>query len=101
LAIPSTRPGYTFEVLIDQATSEVLELRLVVSDPSKLYSPTPEQITSGHAIAPLQKGQAEYYQDFLYDGIAESSSSIPSGAPVLPPSWPFGTTRQPLPGSAY
>ncbi len=99
-AMPSTTAGYTFQVIIDQATSEVLEQRLVVSDPSKLYQPTPAQIANGQAIAPWQTGQARLYTDFLYTGIADSSSSIPSGAPALP-AWPFGSGREPLPGSAY
>jgi hypothetical protein len=98
--MPSTTAGYTLQVIIDQATSEVLEQRLVVSDPSKLYQPTPAQVAAGEAIAQFQLGQARLYTDFLYAGIANSSGSIPSGAPALP-AWPFGSGREPLPGSAY
>jgi hypothetical protein len=100
-AMPSTTPGYTFQVIIDQATSEVLEQRLVVSNPSKLFAPTPAQIAAGQEIAPWQIGQARLYTDFLFAGIADSSSSIPSGAPPSPTPWPFGTGQEPLPGSAY
>jgi hypothetical protein len=100
-AMPSTVVGFTFQVIIDQATSEVLEQRLVVSDPSKLDSPTPAQVAAGRAVAPFQIGQAEDYQDFLYAGIADSSSAIPNGAPSSPTPWPFGTGREPLAGSAY
>jgi len=100
-AMPSTVPGFTFQVIIDQTTSEVLEQRLVVSDPSKLDSPTPAQVTAGRAVAPLQIGQAEQYQDLLYTGIADSSSAVPKGAPPSPAPWPYGTGREPLPGSAY
>jgi hypothetical protein len=101
LAMPSTTPGYTFQVIIDQATSEVLEQRLIVSDPSEFYSPTPAQVAGGQAIAPFQVGQAKLYTDFLFAGIANSSSSIPSGAPPSPAPWPFGTGREPRPGWAY
>lgn len=101
LAMPSTAAGFSFQVIIDQTTSEVLEQRLVVSDPSKLYQPAPAQVAAGQAIAQLQVGQAKDFQDFLYAGIANSSSSIPNGAPSSPAPWPFGTGREPLPGSAY
>jgi hypothetical protein len=100
-AMPSTAAGYTVQVIIDQATSEVLEQRLVVSDPSKLYSPTPAQVADDLAIAPLQIDQAKSYEDFLYAGIASSSSSMPNDAPPSPALWPLGSGREPLPGSAY
>jgi hypothetical protein len=100
-AMPSTAAGYTVQVIIDQATSEVLEQRLVVSDPSKLFTPTSAQIADNLAIAPLQIGQAKSYEDFLYAGIASSSSSMPNGAPPPPAPWPLGSGREPLPGSAY
>ena len=101
LAMPSTAPGYAVQVIIDQATSQVLEQRLVVSDPGSLPAPTAAQIASGRGIAPIQMGQAEQYTDFLYVGIAGSSSAIPNGAPPSPAPWLFGSGREPLPGSAY
>ena len=101
LTMPSTAPGYAVQVIIDQATSQVLEQRLVVSDPGKLLAPTAAQIASGRGIAPIQMGQAEQYTDFLYVGIAGSSSAIPNGAPPSPAPWLFGSGREPLPGSAY
>jgi hypothetical protein len=58
-------------------------------------------VAGGQAIAPLQTGQAKLYEDFLYAGIADSSSAIPDGAPASLVPWPFGTSREPLPGSAY
>lgn len=100
-AMPSTAAGFTFQVIIDQANSQVLEQRLAVSDPTKLFTPTSAQVADGQEIAPLGVGQAKLYTDFLYAGIADSSSSIPSGAPPSPALWPFGSGREPLPGSAY
>ena len=100
-AMPSTTAGFTFQVIIDLATSEVLEQRLIVSDPSKLFVPTPAQVAAGQEIAPLQVGQAQLYTDFLYAGISNSSSSVPSAAPPSPGPWPLGSGREPLPGSAY
>lgn len=100
-SMPSTTAGYTFQVIIDQSTSDLLEQRLVVSDPSKLYQPSSAEVAGGHAIAPLQTGQAKLYEDFLFAGIADSSSAIPNGAPALLAPWPLGTSREPLPGSAY
>jgi hypothetical protein len=101
LAMPSTKPGLTVEVVIDEGTSEVLEIRTVVSDASLLGSPPAEQIAGGRAVAPLKEGQAQQYQDFLYDGIAESSNAVPSGSPIPPPTWPYGSGREPQAGTAY
>ena len=101
LSIPSRRPGSTYQAIIDPSTSRLLETRLVVSDPSALVAPTRAEVASGRAIAPLGAGQAESYVDFLYAGIADSSSAAPATAPAAPPAWPFGTGRLPVPGSAY
>jgi hypothetical protein len=101
LAIPSTTPGFTFEAIIDSSTSQILETRSIVSDPSKLYSPSQAQVAAGQAIAPLQTGEAKDWVDFIYAGIASSADTVPTSAPVAPPAWPFDSVKEPLPGSAY
>ena len=84
-AMPSTAAGYTLQVIIDQATSEVLEQRLVVSDPSKLIRTDSRSGCSRAGDCPVSDWSSEgTTEDFLYAGIAGSSSAIPNGAPALP-----------------
>ena len=96
LAIPSDFSGLSVQVILDTQTSDLLEMRYVVTD-SALYA----KATPGFQGEVLAAGQVRNYVDFLYAGIATSSSSLPSEAPTLPANWPFGTTQEPLPGSLY
>jgi hypothetical protein len=96
LSIPSDTPGLSVQAILDTQSSELVEVRYVVTNPT-LYAAA----TSGLRSEALNAGQVRNYSDFIYVGIANSSGSVPVGAPVLPIAWPFGTTREPLPGSLY
>lgn len=94
LTIPAANnPGMDVEVIVDPTTSELIEQRTVVTDAAK----NAEKPTS----PPLGAGEATWYRDFLYAGIANSSNVAPAAAPPLTTPWPYGTTRTPAPGSAY
>ncbi len=93
IGIPG-RNGERVEVVIDTPSSNILELRVVVADPSQY--PT--------ALAGMWKvvaGEAYQYFDFVSVGVVDSNSSIPSDAPPLPSPWPFGEARAPAPTVAY
>jgi hypothetical protein len=102
LRLPAEAPGLEIEAVLDPATSELLEVRWVVSDASAFQSiPSPSEVATDHAVPPWQNGEADSYVDFIYAGIAERAGYAPSSAPPAPAGWPFGSTRMPLPGSAY
>jgi hypothetical protein len=93
---------FEFQVIFDPKTASLLEIRDVVGNPSSSGSaPSAAMIAQGRLSAPLTAGQVWSYDDLAYVGIADSTTSPPKGAPPLPPAWPYGTTREPLPGSAY
>ena len=102
LQLPANTRGLEVEAILDPQTSELLELRSIVSD-AALYQniPSPSQVAADHAVPPWQDGEADSYVDFLYAGIAGRASYAPSSAPPAPAGWPFGSSRTPLPGSAY
>jgi hypothetical protein len=81
------------DVVID--TSNILELRTVIADPSEY----PAALAGDwHVVA----GEAEVYFDYVFTGIVDSNSVAPaSAAAPLPALWPFGTARQPAPTVAY
>ncbi len=102
LAIQTRNSRYDFQVIFDPKTSSLLEIRDVVRKPSKFRSvPSAAMIAQGRQSAPLSAGQVADYEDLTYVGIADSTKSPPEGAPPLPPAWPYGSSREPLPGSAY
>jgi hypothetical protein len=101
LSISSDIPGMAVQAIFDVTTSQLLEVRTVVTNPSKLFVPTSSQVIAGQEVAPLQAGQVQDYSDFIFDGIADSSKAVPTGAPAFPPAWPYGTSEEPAPGSVY
>jgi hypothetical protein len=102
LQLPANARGLEVEAILDPQTSELLELRSIVAD-AALYQniPSPSQVAADHAVPPWQDGEADSYVDFLYAGIADRAGYAPSSAPPAPVGWPFGSSRTPLPGSAY
>jgi hypothetical protein len=96
LSIPTNVPsGEAFQVIFDPKTSTLLETRIVVVDPSKATLPNP------NLPLPVGKGQVQSYEDLEFVGLANSTGSLPTGVPPMPPAWPYGVGRQPAPGSAY
>jgi hypothetical protein len=92
LAVLGTQ-GRQVEVVIDSSTTEILEQRVVVSDPDRL----------GAGLYPpsMQTGETLSYTDFVYSGIADTSGSAPNGAPPIPTAWLPNTSRSPLSAVAY
>lgn len=102
LELRSDHPGAEILAIIDPKTSQMLELRGVVTNAATFQEiPSDADVNSGHAIAPWQNGQAYSYTDFLYAGIANRAGHAPSAAPTAPAGWSWATPRSPLPGSAY
>ena len=101
LSIPADYAGMAVQAILDVATSQLLELRTTVTAGAGLSGSAAGAVQAGHVSAPLTSGQVEEYSDFIFDGIADSSQSVPHGAPPLPPAWPYGTGKQPAPGSVY
>jgi hypothetical protein len=102
LSIAADSPaGTALQAIFDVSTSQLLEVRTVVTDSAERLTPTSSQVITGQEMAPLQPGQVEGYSDFLFDGIASSTHAVPAGAPALPAVWPYGSGREPAPGSVY
>ena len=94
LAVLGTQ-GRQVEAVIDTSTTEILEERVIVANPAQLNAGLPGLYPSS-----MEAGQALDYIDFDVAGIAESSSSAPSGVPIPAP-WPPNTARSPLPNVAF
>jgi hypothetical protein len=93
IAMKTDRSGLTEEAIINPTTSNLIEIRFVVSNPKTfhLFPPPAPQFT-------YVKGEVLSYTDDLFAGIA-SLGKAPAHSPELPRVWPFGALRVPLPGS--
>jgi hypothetical protein len=93
IAMPLERRGWSEEAIFNPSTSNLIETRLVITGPTskdaQIVLPTPFI------------GEIESYTDFMFAGITRVNShySRPPGAPTYPTVWPFGSDREPLPGS--
>jgi hypothetical protein len=92
LAVLGTQ-GRQVEVVIDSSTTEILEQRVVVSDP--------DQLGAGLYPPSMQTGETLSYTDFVYAGITDTPGSAPNGAPPIPTAWLPNTSRSPLSAAAY
>jgi hypothetical protein len=101
LSIPSDHAGIAVQAILDVATSQLLELRTTVTAAADLVAPTASEVQAGHESAALASGQVLGYSDFIFAGIADAARSVPHGAPAPLPAWPYGTGRDPAPGSVY
>jgi hypothetical protein len=96
LSIPTIKPaGDALQAVFNPKTSALLETRIVVVDPSKA------PVRQIRTVSPVAKGQVQSYADLVDVGVTNSTDSPPTGAPALPSLWPYGTAREPVPGSAY
>jgi hypothetical protein len=102
LSIPSDKAGEAIQGILDLKAAQLLEVRDVVTDPTLLGpAPSPSQVQAGQRPAAPSVGEVLRYSDALFEGIANSSQDPPSNAPPLPPVWPYGTAKEPEPGSVY
>ena len=92
LAVPGTM-GREIEAVIQLRTTQLIEERVVVADPS--------QLGAGLYPSEMRAGEALSYTDFTHAGIATSSSSPSEYAPVAPTPWLPDTPRTPLSTVAY
>ncbi len=92
IALPFRESGMTEEAVFDPSTSNLIEIRYVItvlpSKASPMPGPTP------------YVGEIQSYSDFVFAGITRANSkySLPVGTPKFPQAWPFGLVREPLPG---
>lgn len=92
IELPFKKSGVTEEAIFDPSNSNLIEIRNVVTTlTSKVSSiPGPTRFV----------GEIQSYSDFAFAGItrAKSDYSLPLGTPKFSKVWPFGSTREPLPG---
>lgn len=86
--------GERVEVVIDTENSSILELRVLVVDPTQY----PAVLAGAWKV---ESGEAINYYDYVSTGVVDSNTASPADAPALPTSWPFGATRQPASTVAY
>ena len=87
--------GRSEEALFDPTSSTLLETRIVqTSLPAKTLPKLPGMPT------PFV-GEILFYTDFIFAGVTRANSgfSLPTQTPTFPATWPFTSTREPLPGS--
>lgn len=82
------------EDVIDTSTSALLELRIVIADPSQF----PSAALGGWNA---KSGEVQQYSDDVSTGIVDSNTATPPNAPALPTSWPYGQTRAPASTVAF
>jgi hypothetical protein len=92
LAVQGTM-GREIEAVIQLRTTQLIEERVVVADPS--------QLGAGLYPSEMRAGEALSYTDFTYAGIATSSSSPAEYAPVAPTPWLPNTPGVPQSAVAY
>ena len=92
IALPLREYGKAEEAIFDPSTSNLIEIRYVLTVLPSKASPMP-------GPTPFV-GEIQSYSDFVFAGITRVNSkySLPVGTPKFPQVWPFSSVREPLPG---